>query len=80
MKERTKPILNWVVALLVTGGVLLLILFPEAFGAISPTIQKVGYMVADPSVILIEFATRNAISQFGGEAGFLDLQVLQSFL
>ncbi|NBC03263.1 MAG: hypothetical protein GVY20_06115 [Bacteroidetes bacterium] len=69
MKERTKPILNWVVALFVAVGVLLLILFPEAFGALSPTIQKLGYMLADPSMILIEFATRNAISQFGGEVG-----------
>lgn len=69
MNERTKTILNWVVALFVTGGVLLLILFPEAFGAVSPTIQKVGYMLADPSMILIEYSTRNAISQFGGEVG-----------
>jgi hypothetical protein len=67
MKERTKPILNWVIALFVAGGVLILSLFPQAFGAISPTIQKVGYMLTNPAMVMLEFATRNAISQFGGD-------------
>lgn len=69
MNERTKTILNWAIALGISGAVLLLILFPEAFGAISPTAQKVGYMLAEPSMILLEFATRNAIDQFGGNMG-----------
>lgn len=67
MNERTKPILNWVIALFVAGGVLLLSLFPQAFGAISPTIQKVGYMLTNPTMVMLEFATRSAISQFGGD-------------
>lgn len=69
MNERTNTILNWAIALGISGAVLLLILFPEAFGAVSPTAQKVGYMLADPSMILLEFATRNAIDQFGGNMG-----------
>lgn len=69
MNERTEPILNWGIALIVAGAVLLLILFPQAFGAATPIVQKVGYMLADPSMILIEFATWNSISQFGGEVG-----------
>jgi hypothetical protein len=69
MNERTKTILNWAIALGISGAVLLLILFPEAFGAISPTAQKAGYMLADPSMILLEFVTRNAIDQFGGNMG-----------
>lgn len=67
MKEKTKPILNWVIALFVAGGILLLSLFPQAFGAISPTIQKVGYMLTNPTMVMLEFATRSAINQFGGD-------------
>lgn len=69
MKERTKTIVNWAVVFAISGAILLLILFPQAFGALTPAVQKVGYMLADPSMILIEYATRNAISQFGGDMG-----------
>jgi hypothetical protein len=69
MNVRTKTLINWAVAFAIAGAVLLIILFPEAFGAISPAVQKAGYMLADPSFILIEYATRNAINQFGGDMG-----------
>lgn len=46
---------------------MLLVLFPQAFGSATPIVQKTGYMLADPSMILIEYTTRNAISQFGGD-------------
>jgi len=69
MNEKIKSVLNWVLALVVAGAVLLLIQFPEAFGAFSSAFQKAGYMLADPSMILIGFATRSAISQFGGGIG-----------
>lgn len=77
MNERTKIILNWAIASGVAVAVLLLILFPETFGAISPAVQKVGYMLADPSVILLEFTTRNAIDQFGGN---MDMEGFSSAL
>lgn len=67
MNERIKNILNWAFALIIAGAVLLLVLFPQAFGAITPIVQKTGYMLTDPSMILLEYATRNAISQFGGD-------------
>lgn len=67
MNERTKIILNWALAVIISGTVFLLILFPEAFGAFTVTVQKVGYILADPAMILIEYATRNSINQFGGD-------------
>lgn len=69
MKERTKTVLNWLVALAVGAAVLLIIQFPEVFGPITQSVQKTGYMLADPSMILLEFSTRSAISQFGGDMG-----------
>ncbi|NBC66483.1 MAG: hypothetical protein GVY07_12630, partial [Bacteroidetes bacterium] len=69
MNGKTKSILNWVLAFVVAGIVMLLIQFPEAFGAYSSVFQKAGYMLADPSMILIGFATRSAINQFGGGIG-----------
>lgn len=69
MKEKTKIIVNWAVACAISGAVLLLILFPHAFGALTPAVQKMGYVLADPSFILIEYATRSAINQFGGDMG-----------
>lgn len=67
MSERTKTILNWAVVLLTAGAVFLLILFPEAFGFFTSTVQKAGCMLADPSMIILDYATQNAINQFGGD-------------
>jgi len=69
MNERIKPLLNWILVLCIAGIVLLFILFPQRFGAVSPYLQKLGYMLSNPSMIILEFATQNAISRFGGGAG-----------
>lgn len=69
MNERIKPLLNWILVLCIAGIVLLFILFPQIFGAVSPYLQKLGYMLSNPSMILLEFTTQSAISRFGGEAG-----------
>lgn len=69
MNERIKTLLNWIVVLGVAGIVLLFIQFPQIFGAVSPNLQKVGFMLSNPSMILLEFTTQSAISRFGGEMG-----------
>jgi len=69
MNERIKPLLNWTVVLCIAGILLLFILFPQIFGVVSPYVQKLGYMLSNPSMIILEFATQSAISRFGGEAG-----------
>lgn len=67
MNVRTKTFLNWTIALVVAGVAFLFTLYPQFFGAVSPIIQKAGYMLTNPSMVIIEFATRSAISQFGGD-------------
>lgn len=67
MNEKTKNILNWTIALVIVGGVLFLILFPQSNEPATLTLQKTGYVVTNPSMILLEYTTRNAISQFGGD-------------
>lgn len=67
MNERTKSILNWAAALIIAVGVLLLILFPKFYEPTSLAVQKSGYVITNPSMILLEYTTRNAISQFGGD-------------
>lgn len=52
---------------MIAGSVMLLILIPKAFEPITRTVQKAGYLLADPSIILLEYTTRNAINQFGGD-------------
>jgi len=69
MNERIKSLLNWILVLFIAGILLLFILFPQIFGAVSPYLQKLGYMLSNPSMIILEFATQSAISRFGGEAG-----------
>ena len=69
MNERIKPLLNWTVVLCIAGILLLFILFPQIFGAVSPYVQKLGYMLSNPSMILLEFTTQSAISRFGGGSG-----------
>ena len=69
MNERIKPLLNWIFVLCITGILLLFIQFPQLFGAVSPYVQKLGYMLSNPSMILLEFTTQSAISRFGGGVG-----------
>jgi len=69
MNERIKPLLNWIFVLCIAGILLLFIQFPQLFGAVSPYVQKLGYMLSNPSMILLEFTTQSAISRFGGGVG-----------
>ena len=69
MNERIKSLLNWIFVLCITGILLLFIQFPQLFGAVSPYVQKLGYMLSNPSMILLEFTTQSAISRFGGGVG-----------
>ena len=69
MNERIKSLLNWILVLFIAGILLLFILFPLIFGAVSPYVQKLGYMLSNPSMILLEFTTQSAISRFGGGSG-----------
>lgn len=71
MNEKTKTILNWAIAIVIAGTISLLILLPETpdptTESIGKTVQKVGFALTDPSLILTQFSTVNAISQFGGD-------------
>lgn len=67
MKERTKSILNWTVSLVIAGGVLFLILFPQSNEPAAIAIKKTGHVLTNPSMIMLEYTTRNAVSQFGGD-------------
>lgn len=71
MNEKTKTILNWAVAVVVSVLISLLILFPISLDtstqSVGKGIQKIGFILAEPFMILTEFVTVNAINQFGGE-------------